>query len=168
MKIRQNFVVAASYLLSCAILLFVSSPRRHFQFERSQILKVPTGKVRTNVTRHYMRLALFKTTLDDPCCLDDSSMIRKSYESLLSFPHRIDIVVAAYKRSAKMILEHLEKCLLPSTRVYVYVATYVNQLKNDSLEFAHKASNEKERLFREYVNFNTSFEKFIVSVPNMG
>ena len=93
--------------------------------------EVPAEKVRTDVTKQYMRAALFHTTLNDPCSLLGENS--KRFEFPLLYSHRVDVVIAAYEKSAVALLKHLDKCLTPSTRVYIYVATDMNQLKNDCI-----------------------------------
>ena len=93
----NKLVILTAYLIYCTGLLYVSSPQRHIETERAKFSKVPTEKVRTDVTRHYMRAALFNTTLNDPCSIveenyDDQDAISKRFEFPLNHTNRVDIV----------------------------------------------------------------------------
>jgi len=84
-----------------------------------------------------MRAALFRTALDDPCSVaeenyDNQDEVSKRFEFALNHPNRLDVVIAAYKRSASTLLKHLDKCLPPSARVYIYAATDIDRLINES------------------------------------
>lgn len=168
----NKLVILTAYLICCTVLLYVSSPRRHEEIEMAKFSKVPAEKVRTDVTKQYMRAALFHTTLNDPCSLleenfDDQVRNSKRFEIPLLYSHRLDVVIAAYERSATALLSHLDKCLTPSTRVYIYVATDMNQLNNESVVFKQHPSNKTKQV-EEYSSYNTSFKKIIVSIPNAG
>jgi len=170
--ITKKFVIITTYMICCVALLYLSSPRRHLGIENAKFSRIPTEKVRTNVTRHYMRAALFQTALDDPCSIveenyDNQDAVSKRFEFPLNYPNRLDVVIAAYKRSATTLLKHLDKCLPPSTRVYIYVATDMNRLINETRIFKQYDS-KKSKQFEDYSRCNTSFKKIIVSIPNAG